>query len=418
MRSSLFLLVILALLILGGLATFWWYQGRSGPSGREDNIVILGIDDTGPGAAQRSDTIMIAHLGKSGEPLKLLSVPRDLRARFPDGSEHKINAAYAEGGPGLTVQVLSKLLTIPLRAYVAINYQGFVKLIDLFGGVTVTIDRPLKYDDSKQNLHIDLPAGTQHLNGQQALDYVRYRDDQSGDLGRITRQQAFIKTVAQQLKKPQSLTEVQDLARTISQYIQTNLSLADLYQLADRLQAISPDQVSMRQIPGQVQLIDEGGKVGKVSYFIADPVEIQALVSEFFKGIPVLSNSDIKLIVLNGNKAIGLAKAVSDRLSTQSFTVIASWNAEPFDYQDSYLIDMKGNNDRKAQLVMAALPSPVRRVTPDQFTALMAQAGMGDRLKQIGDTLRMTAVPPYNRAVDINEADFILILGGGFKLGS
>jgi hypothetical protein len=308
-------------------------------------------------------------------------------------------------------------LSIPLRAYVVVNYQGFVKLIDLFGGVTVTIDKPLKYDDSKQNLHIDLPAGTQHLNGQQALDYVRYRDELSGDLGRIARQQAFIKTLAQQIKKPQSLTEVRDLVRTIAQYIQTNLSLADLYQLADRLQTVNPDQISMKQIPGHTELIDEGGKIGKVSYFISDPVETQALISEFFKGISVVSNSDIKLIVLNGNKAIGLAKAVSDRLSAESFTVIASWNAEPFDYTDSYLIDLKGN-DRKAQLVMAALPSPVRRVTLDQFKALMQQAGMGDRLQQIADTLHTTAVPPYNRAVDINEADFVLILGGGFKLGS
>jgi LCP family protein required for cell wall assembly len=415
MRSRIFLVVILALLVLGSLATFWWYQGSSGPSGNgnEDNILLLGVDDTGPGAAQRSDTIVIAHFGKPGDPLGLLSVPRDLKVRF-DGSDHKINAAYAEGGPTHIQQVLSDFLSVPLRAYVALNYQGFVKLIDLLypDGVTVTIDRPLKYDDTKQNLHINLPAGTQRLNGAQALDYVRYRDDITGDLGRITRQQGFIKAIAQQMKKPQSLTQVKDLVQTVQPYIQTNLSLADLYQLAERLQAIGPDQVNMKTIPGKPQDID------KVSYFVADAVETGALVSEFFQGVPVVSNGGIKLIVLNGNKAPGLASTVSDRLAAQSFTIIARWNAEPYDYPESYLINLSGDS-RKAQLLKAALPASVRLVIPGEFKALMEQVGVkDDRLQQIGATLRTTAVPPYNRAVDLNEADFVLILGGGFQLGN
>lgn len=411
-RSRIFLVVILGLLVLGSLATFWWYQGSSGPSGNEENILLLGVDDTGPGAAQRSDTILITHLGKPGDPLGLLSIPRDLKVRF-DGSDHKINAAYAQGGPTHMQQILSDFLSVPLRAYLVLNYQGFVNLIDLLypEGVTVTIDRPLKYDDTKQNLHINLPAGTQRLNGAQALDYVRYRDDQSGDLGRITRQQGFIKAIAQQLKKPQGLAQVKDLVRAVQPYLQTNLSLADLYQLAARLQAIGPDQVNMKTMPGKAADID------KVSYFVADPVETGALVSDFFKGLPVLSNSRIKLIVLNGNKTLGLASTVSDRLASQSFTIIARWNAEPYDYPESYLINLSGDA-RKAQLVKAALPAAVRLVMPGEFKALMAQAGRGDRLQQIGATLRTTAVPPFNRAVDLNEADFVLILGGGFQLGN
>ena len=107
---------------------------------------------------------------------------------------------------------------------------------------------------------------------------------------------------------------------------------------------------------------------------------------------------------------------VSEQLQAQSFTIVATWNAKPFDYARSYLIDLKGDR-RKAQLVATALPPSVRLVTPGQFQQLMEAAGKGDRLKQIAQMLRTTKVPPNNRAVDLNEADLLLILGKGFSLG-
>ncbi len=416
MRNRLFLLVIFALVVLGALATFWWYQGRSGSLSPKENILVLGIDDTGPGAPRRSDTIFIVHLGQAGQPLKLLSVPRDLKVRFPDGSEHKINAAYAQGGPKLSERVLSDFLSLHFSGYLVLGYQGFVKLMDLLmpDGVTLTLDRPFKYDDSKQNLHINLPAGTQQLKGQSALDYVRYRDAQGEDLGRISRQQGFIQAVTQQMKRPQSLAQLKELARLVGEQLRTDLSPADLYHLAQRLQTLAADQLKMRTLPGRTVLSQVGKQ--QISYFIADPLETEALVSEFFQGISVLSNSDVKLIVLNGNKTPLLARQVSEQLQAQSFTIVATWNAKPFDYAESYLIDLKGDR-RKAQLVATALPPSVRLVTPGKFQQLMEAAGKGDRLKQIAQMLRTTKVPPNNRAVDLNEADLLLILGKGFSLG-
>ena len=89
MRNRLFLLVIFALVVLGALATFWWYQGRSGSLSPKENILVLGIDDTGPGAPRRSDTIFIVHLGQAGQPLKLLS--RSAERRGGEGGRPRVS---------------------------------------------------------------------------------------------------------------------------------------------------------------------------------------------------------------------------------------------------------------------------------------------------------------------------------------
>ena len=417
MRNKLFLAVILAVFVLGILTVYFWYREGAGSralSGQKpEYILVLGLDEFGE--ARRSDTIFVAQIATDG--VKILSIPRDLRVKFPDGTLGKINAAYAHGGAQLTRQLVSGLLGLDIPWHIVVDYQGFVKFIDAVGGVTLTIERALRYTDTKQNLVIDLPAGTQTLSGKEALDYWRYRDEATGeDLGRIRRQQKFLKALAERLTEIRGTAQVKALVETMYRDVETNLALIDLYRLAERLQQLSPEDVQFAMLPGR-PVYEDG-----LSYFIADPVETAALVAEFFHGREVLTNRDVRVIVLNGHpdeqQRQGLARRMSEQLKSRGFQIVAYWNAnDKFDYTKSYLINL-AEDPAKAQRLLSALSDlgvPATLLTAEEFSAETQKIFGEDRLEAIKQLLLTTAVPPHNRGVKLTEADFVLILGGDYR---
>ncbi|MFI5759063.1 LCP family protein [Streptomyces sp. NPDC051569] len=153
-----------------------------------------------------TDTIMLVHLSKDGKRASVVSLPRDSYARLPEhtdtttGEHHKahavkINAAYAEGGPRLTVRTVEQMTGVKISHYLEVDFTSFMKTVDALGGVRICTPRPLK--DSYSGL--DLTPGTHKLNGGQALQYVRSRHiDSAADLGRMQRQQRFVAALIHQ----------------------------------------------------------------------------------------------------------------------------------------------------------------------------------------------------------------------------
>jgi len=412
-RNKLFVAIILGVFVLAALTIYWWYnedQGTRALGTAEEYVLLLGLDERGEG--QRTDTILVAKLEEDG--VKLLSIPRDLRVKLPDGAFHKINAAYGRGGAEFTRAALSDVLGVEIPWHVVVDYQGFIAFVDAVGGVTFTIEEPMRYEDTKQDLVIDLPAGTQTLDGQRALDYWRYRDAATReDLGRIRRQQAFLRAFAEKLAEIQGASQIKALVETAYQSIRTNLALVDVYTLVERLQRLSPEDLQFAVLTGRVERIDDS------SYFLADPVETAALVEEFFLGREVLTNRDVRVIVLNGHPdeemRPGLARQVSDSLRDQGFQIVALWNADAFDYPQSLLIDLAGD-ERKTRRLTSTIKSPLLVVSAEGFSAWTTEQFGEDRLPAIRELLQTTAVPPEDRGVGLNEADLLLILGGDYAL--
>jgi LCP family protein required for cell wall assembly len=419
-RNRLFLSVIAVVFALGALTVYWWFQeGQSArpldPGAEASYVLLLGLDSFGEN--ERSDTIMVAKLEADG--VKLLSIPRDLRVTFPDGTTHKINAAYARGGAELVRQLVSDRLDIPLHWYVVADYQGFIEVIDALGGVTLNVERAMQYEDTKQDLVIDIPAGEQTLSGQEALDYWRYRDAATRqDLGRIERQHKFLNALAEKVATIESFEQVRSLLQTALENVRTNIAFVDAVSLARRYQSLSPEAVQSRTLPGRAETITEDGT--DVSYFRADPIETAALVEEFFKGKDVLTNSDVRVIVLNGHPDESvrplLATRTSRYLSDQGFQIVGRWNAPPYDYQRSYLINVSGNDPKARLLANTFSDVPLQTVTPEAFTSLTQDRFGEDRLESIRRELMTRAIPPDDRGLELQEADLVLILGGGFTL--
>ncbi|NWF29846.1 LCP family protein [Streptomyces sp. PKU-EA00015] len=177
------------------------------------NILIVGTDGRdkitpeqkkkyrlGGAGCRCTDTIMLVHISEDRERASVVSLPRDSYAEIPEhtdattGKHHKkhpvkLNAAYSEGGPALTVRTVEHMTKVKIDHYLEIDFTSFMKTVDAVGGVEVCTARPMK--DSHTGL--DLPVGTHRLNGGQALQYVRARHiDGAADLGRMQRQQRFL----------------------------------------------------------------------------------------------------------------------------------------------------------------------------------------------------------------------------------
>ena len=378
------ILIGLVCVVVAAGAFLGWYFGTQRHVGRliarggRANILLLGVDSiSGTG---RSDTIMVASVA-SGKDVALLSLPRDLRVKLDDGQFHKLNAGYTLGGPELARKTVSALLGVQVPFYLALDYEGFKRLIDDIGGVTITVDERMAYNDERAvpPLRINIQAGTQNMNGQTALDYVRYRSDAAGDIGRITRQQKLVTAVLKKGFQNKDIATIRKLVKAVHPFVQSNLSLIDLYDLAKLLQGIDPNRVQMATIPTIPVTIDE------VSYLEAQAMEMERLVARLLKGIKLLGPEETKVAVFNGNGVTQMATKTADYLKKRNFQVTKYANAENFKYEKTYICNVTGDA-AKAKLLQDSLPVGTNSVivTPAEFephtTALKAQVPAGTDL--------------------------------------
>ncbi len=383
--------------VLGGLVLIvvLLFLLRPGPSlgeGERVNILILGLDEIS--GTNRNDVNILASI--RGREVVLISLPRDLRLKFPDGEFHKLNAAYRLGGVRLARRVVSEFLDLPISFYVVVDYRGFAAIIDQLGGVEIEVEKPMKYDDEAQNLHIDIPAGLQVLDGEQALNYIRYRDA-SGDIGRIARQHKFIKALLAKGIQSRSLKELQALIRTASRYVTTDLSLLDMFTLAKRLHGLTEEDLRLARLPG------EPVRLGGIDYLEPQIYETRNLIDDLILGLDVLIPAEVRVGVFNGSGVQGQARRTATYLAGRGFNVVYVGNADNFNYQTTYLIIM--NDPRAAQLLLRHLPAEVA-ARVETLTVAEAEAEGKVRLDRL-------AAKGYN----LEEVDLVMILGKGFEVG-
>ncbi|MFB8775883.1 LCP family protein [Streptomyces broussonetiae] len=238
------------------------------------NILVLGSDSRtgaenqelggGDSGGARSDTAMIVHLDAGRTGATVVSIPRDTLVTrpscpLPDGGETAerqnvmFNTAYAVGGPVCAVKTVETLTDVRMDHYVELDFAGFAKLVDALGGVTVTTEEDIDDEDS----HLTLPAGTHHLDGEQALAFARTRHGvgDGSDLGRIRLQQQLVLALLTQISGTSLLsdpTELYRVADTLTGSLTTDTeldSLGELTGLGESLRGLEPENVTTVTMP-------------------------------------------------------------------------------------------------------------------------------------------------------------------------
>jgi LCP family protein required for cell wall assembly len=236
------------------------------------NVLVMGSDNRdgtniGGDTPGLSDTTILLHLSADRSRAYGVSIPRDAMVERPDcqakngkkmvpGGLTQFNAAYAVGGPACTIKTIEKITNVRIDHFVVINFAGFKEMVNAVNGVQVCVPSEVNDDIG----HIHLPAGTYKVNGNQALDYVRVRHDigaETGDIGRMKRQQAFIAAMVKKVVSKGTLTNPVRLYRFLdaaTKSLTTDTGFAhlkELVSLGTSLKHIGLDNIQFITVPNQ-----------------------------------------------------------------------------------------------------------------------------------------------------------------------
>ncbi|MFB6635589.1 LCP family protein [Streptomyces sp. NPDC056362] len=408
-------------------------------AGHGMNVLVVGTDGRdritpeekrkyrlGGAPCHCTDTVMLVHISEDRERASVVSLPRDSYAEMPEhtdltsGRKHKahpvkLNAAYAEGGPGLTVRTVESMTGVKIDHYLEVDFTSFMRTVDAVGGVQICTARPLK--DSYTGL--DLSPGTHELDGGQALQYVRSRHiDGAADIGRMQRQQRFLAALVDRVTDGGVLlnpVRFREVATTMLGSVRADEEFGtdQLLALAKAMHGFTPASSEFVSVPiGDMSFPVKG--IGSTVKWDAAKAQrlFQALRDDRPLAGPAPKEEDsakapkavvvdvpprsVKVQVYNGTRTDGLGRKVDDALRATGFdTTRAPMTGSP---RTRTLVEYDPRWDRSAKSLAAALPG----------AELRAVAGRGG-------TLRVTVAGDWKavRAVraETTEAPFEAVTG-------
>ncbi|MBD2149877.1 LCP family protein [Pseudanabaena sp. FACHB-1277] len=227
-----------------------------------------------------SDAMLLIRFDPATKKVAVLSIPRDSRVNIQGIGNTKINFANYAGGASLSARTVSQVLgDIPIDRYIRFNVNGFGKIIDALEGVDVYVPKRMKYQDDSQRLYINLNAGQQKLNGKKAIQYMRFRHDDLGDIGRVQRQQAFFRAFVEQKIKPETIGKLPEVLNIVKDNIDTNLSVEELLAIAGYTAKIDRKNIQMHMAPGR---FSNPGEFDNLSYWILDNQRLAKIMNQNF----------------------------------------------------------------------------------------------------------------------------------------
>lgn len=357
-------------------------------------VLVEGLDYDYTAADQeystnsRSDVIWAVNLDFANRRIFELSIPRDTVATMPNGTQAKINEAQSDGGINEARSVIAQFLGIPgFDRYVILRIDATREFVNAIGGVDLDVKSSdclkyntgckgdtLNYDDSWGHLHIHLKEGMQHLDGDNAVAYMRFRHDWCSDPCRIMRQQQVLHAMVDKLKgdRLNTMLHIPDLLRVFRKYVQTDFTEPELLSLATYYQGIPQSAIVANQVPytGDIDLPGYGDSL------VPDTQARDKLVQSMLLAPPVpepspdamalaaIAPGTLRVDVENGSGVDGAAKRVADKLRKAGFTIGSVGDAAHAGYSTTEIHEHSTVAFAGAK-IRAALPAAKTEVIPD-----------------------------------------------------
>ena len=331
----------------------------------------------------RSDVIWAVNLDFINKRIDELSIPRDMIATMPNGTQAKINQAQSDGGVEEAKTVIAQWLEIPgFDRYVVLRIDATKEFITAIGGVNVYVKSSnclryktgctgdsLDYDDTWGHLHIHLKEGMQHLNGEQAVAYMRFRHDWCSDPCRIMRQQQVLHALIDKVKGDRfnTLVHLGDLLGVFRKYVQTDFTDSELVSIANYYQGMENSALVSNQVPytddvnlpgyGDSLVPDAAARAHLVATMLVMPPS--AMPSPDALALAAIPAATLRVDVENGSGVAGAARRVATVLRQAGFTIGEIGDAERSDYTATEIHEHSSVTFAGAK-VREALPQPLR----------------------------------------------------------
>lgn len=279
----------------GMLATVVGHDENTKKNLKEIKVLVLGVSTDLD--SELTDTIMVASYNPNTQKANLLSIPRDTftgKYKNKATASQKINALYnINKNPQKTLDAVNEITGLDIQYYVLVRTEALIKLVDAIGGVEFNIPIDMKYDDPTQDLHIDLKAGVQKLNGDKAEQLLRWRHSNykngvmttypseygNDDFGRMRTQRDFIVETLKQTLKPGNIFKIGEILEIAHKNVETNLELSYIKDYIPYAVEFNTENMTTATLPGTTPDMKE---TNNVSVFIVDKKESEKLIQSMF----------------------------------------------------------------------------------------------------------------------------------------
>lgn len=339
------------------------------------HVLVVGLDNGAQGETQ-ADLVGVASLSPTGEATWVI-VPRDTELPTRDGGWVPLYSMYSED-PVAFARTIGGLLDLEIPYWVEVGFDGFRRLVDEVGGIDVVVETRLRYSDRSQGLEIDIPPGPQHLDGERALQYIRYRAEGS-EPDRATRARKFLEALMAKLNGlPPS--RWRSLAKLALEAVRTNLTVWEALSLATRLRGLPSSRLRFAVLP-----------LSQASPSRPDLVGIRKLVDSLYRGKQRFVRAEVRVAVWNGAGVPFLASRTRAWLIERGFSVVGIGNADRSDYPKTQVV-YRREEERKAQMLQEVLE------------------------KELGITVELAEEADFPISSWPEGADLVLIVGRGFDV--
>lgn len=287
--KSLFNTLIIMLLLFAGSTVFFIFKNHIENPGdmisefkNGDNCIqflLMGIDNLDATTAEstRSDTIMLVNMDLDENKASIISIPRDTYTKIEGYKAQKINHSYNYGGPELTLQTVNNLLGTDIKYYMTMDYKFVKDVVDIIGGVEVDVPIKMDYEDEYADppLYIHLEPGLQTLDGDEAIQFLRFRHGYADqDLGRVRAQQQFVTAFMDKLKSPATFVKAPLLLKCYDRSTKSDIPFSKIVKMGIGARHLDLENITAETLPG------EAGYRNRVSYFFNNKEKTEQLLIE------------------------------------------------------------------------------------------------------------------------------------------
>lgn len=330
-------------------------------------------------ANSRADTIMLLQCDLTKQTVTGISIPRDTKVTSRDGITGKINATLARGGVDLLADTVEDLTGVKPDYTVVIKADAVRNIVDAVGGIEVETIDEMHYDDHWGGLHIHLPKGRQHINGEQAVGFTRFREvnttrrnergynvpikvvhsKEEGDARRMARQQQLIRAIATAAKHPSNWPKMGSIIDVSFDQLDTTFRKKQLAALAQIFKGAS-DNIKTATLMG-------GEENNGVYYFLPDVDKTKSLVEWLFNDNEMAGRQLVRVAVYNGTSVKGAAKVTADKLENLMYDAYSGGNSKEPAEQSTVVYRTAAVESRARDLAQALGITNVRKADADQI---------------------------------------------------